>query len=648
MFMVFSFFIKIQKFLLLSFLLCIFVTAQKVSPTLWVQNASDLSFTDLPGRTEGSSFQLNGLSAGKKIGLYLKKEGCSLPEQSHYQIPDSRGRFHFDVGFPYGPGIYTVTVSVQKKGEDDTFWLLSEFKITSEAQSGSYKTRLNYYDVRESVSRNHFKLDPVEFENDYNFILKGKTGCKNLSFHVKKFPEGSSYQIDGHVKANSRFFGKIPAKNGPGIYKITVYGEFPKPGESGLNLIGSLFLKAQKEVPDDYNEMLRLTSAKPGADKLLIVNPLKKKWGYKFTLTGTTEMPDINMWLSISKEGQFCEEVAKIDEDGNFTFEHFFRFGPGEYTVNFWGFAPGEPLDEQELFTFTVVSEKPLPPSYGRPTPVTFYYGGRQNRLNLDLIPSETSGVLSVSGVTGYDVIQFEISNKTKRVPHYAYEAGYIDAGRFLWTLRPPWGDGEYFVTVYGYPGTDGNVKNQCASFETTFFNASGNLKQKGGDRQSELNSEMVEYIEKNIGNVIGGGDCEDLVRDFFYRTGAMWIPHDEVGPDDPRLPVSFDSPASKERFADIALPEYGRRIDPSKEKLKPGDITLYFMAVFHVNGKEHHVTSHVSVLYENIESKKWKIAHQGFAGQKEIVVTTRNFDDYASGVLRFYRPVKGITFSSR
>jgi hypothetical protein len=267
---------------------------------------------------------------------------------------------------------------------------------------------------------------------------------------------------------------------------------------------------------------------------------------------------------------------------------------------------------------------------------VSYFHGARPDHFRLEPFQESSDGLLLLRGESTYPALEFEIT-KQGGSPFYSYEASPVRRKRFAWRLRPPEGAGRYKINVFGYRSPGDHKKKHCGVFQANF---SG----KSLPRPRDLNTRLVAYVKANRGKRIGGGHCEDLLRGFFLNSGAMWKPHDTVGPNDPRLPRQLRSARDRERHADIALPEYGRRIDPAREALRPGDIVLYFMCVFRAKKRTTRVTSHVSVLYQRLKGKHWRIAHQGVRGQRHVVFTERDFGAHVSGVLRFYRPQQGLT----
>ncbi|HMB01403.1 MAG TPA: hypothetical protein VKS21_10495, partial [Spirochaetota bacterium] len=511
-----------KKFTIIILLFCqiIHVSGEKISPQMWVKDPSDLTFTKVPSKNEFTFFILRGKSQGYQIEVSLNKEGTALPEKNYYTKPDAKGNFSFKVYFPYGPGEYKANVLVKKSAKSDTFWILSEFKLNSKKNKGHYTVPFQYYFSEGHKSRNYFQLEPVEFNNRYDFLLKGVSSCKRISYHVKQLKSDKKFKVSALSLSGNRHSCRIPAKHGPGLYEITAYGEYPDDTGS-ISIIGHLILKASAALPGDYNYDTVVSQGKKNAAQTITIDPVAKNWPYELEITGQSKIR--NIWLTSAKDGYFCDEFPEMKKNGVFKFRHLLRHGPGKYFIYIYGTETPGIIDNEPYYEFEINARKKIPAGYGKPADISYHYGAQNYRLRLGVIDSETDSLLKINGRTTYDIIVLELSNSSAGLSEYAYEAGYIHNNRFSWKVRPPYGKGKYIIKVFGYPGTDGNFRNHCADFTVNF--KSGFLPEK-----KYLNKEMVQFIRKNIGKRVRNGDCEDLVKEFFAIYGAMWTPHDTVG----------------------------------------------------------------------------------------------------------------------
>ena len=132
------------------------------------------------------------------------------------------------------------------------------------------------------------------------------------------------------------------------------------------------------------------------------------------------------------------------------------------------------------------------------------------------------------------------------------------------------------------------------------------------------MNQQILTFVEENIGQQVRRGECWDLVAVPLNAYGAKW---------------------------DKAY-VYGRRYDPKKETVLPGDIIQFEgVQIRYTKGNTTYTESmlhHTAVVYEVQSTGVFDIAHQnnGFSGRK-VGISPLDLATVRKGKLLFYRHVK-------
>ena len=135
-----------------------------------------------------------------------------------------------------------------------------------------------------------------------------------------------------------------------------------------------------------------------------------------------------------------------------------------------------------------------------------------------------------------------------------------------------------------------------------------------------ELNQQIIDYVSSVIGKQVDRGECWDLANQALTRANADW---------------------------DRAF-VYGREIDPTKDKVYPGDI-IQFKNV-KVEYREGNTTykqemkQHTAIVYKVLRKGVYELAHQntGFSGRK-VGLSKFDLSTVKKGKMWFYRPVKNL-----
>lgn len=125
------------------------------------------------------------------------------------------------------------------------------------------------------------------------------------------------------------------------------------------------------------------------------------------------------------------------------------------------------------------------------------------------------------------------------------------------------------------------------------------------------LNGKIIEYVDKVIGKKVDRGECWDIVNEALNQSGAEW-----------------ESPE-----------DFGKKIRPGKDTIYPGDIIAFKNASWSVGDSKWHTgPQHYAIVYEVIDDKTFKIAHQNINKKKKVIVTELSLVNI-KGKIQFYRP---------
>ncbi|MBU2912794.1 hypothetical protein [Reichenbachiella agariperforans] len=138
-----------------------------------------------------------------------------------------------------------------------------------------------------------------------------------------------------------------------------------------------------------------------------------------------------------------------------------------------------------------------------------------------------------------------------------------------------------------------------------------------------ELNQKIVRYVDSVMGTKVDRGECWDLAAGALKYSGAY-----------------FDRSSMK------TISIYGRKLNPKKEDILPGDL-IQFENV-EMKWKDGNTTysatmaQHTAIVYQVNEPMNYEIAHQN-TGEwgKKVGVSNFRLDQVTKGKVMIYRPVK-------
>jgi hypothetical protein len=138
-----------------------------------------------------------------------------------------------------------------------------------------------------------------------------------------------------------------------------------------------------------------------------------------------------------------------------------------------------------------------------------------------------------------------------------------------------------------------------------------------------ELNAKIIAYVDEVMGTKVARGECWDLAAGALAQSGAY-----------------FDRSSQKTVLI------YGRKVNPEKEEIFPGDL-IQFENV-QLEWKEGNsiysssMAHHTAIVYKVNEKGNYEMAHQNTGGWgKKVGVSNFRLDRVTKGKVKIYRPIK-------
>ncbi len=136
-----------------------------------------------------------------------------------------------------------------------------------------------------------------------------------------------------------------------------------------------------------------------------------------------------------------------------------------------------------------------------------------------------------------------------------------------------------------------------------------------------KLNQKVIQYVNTVIGQQVGRGECWDLAAAALDYAGAY-----------------LDRSSQKSIYI------FGKKINPSKDQVYPGDILqIENLKIEYTEGNiiyTENMSHHTAIVYQIIAEDHFKIAHQNtnFSGRK-VGISELNMKNIKKGNIIFYRP---------
>lgn len=138
-----------------------------------------------------------------------------------------------------------------------------------------------------------------------------------------------------------------------------------------------------------------------------------------------------------------------------------------------------------------------------------------------------------------------------------------------------------------------------------------------------ELNSKIITYVDSVMGKKVDRGECWDLAAGALAYSGAY-----------------FDRSSMK------TVTIYGRKLNPKKEEVIPGDLIQF--ENIEMKWTEGNTTysaamgQHTAIVYKVNASGDFEIAHQNTSDWgKKVGVSNFNLNHVTKGKVMIYRPIK-------
>ena len=255
-------------------------------------------------------------------------------------------------------------------------------------------------------------------------------------------------------------------------------------------------------------------------------------------------------------------------------------------------------------------------PVLGAQTAEVEYYTGGNSIIKLSPVPLTNGNTVTLKGTVKYPNILLHVQ-KTGSARQRKYMVNIRGNALDCRVLMKD-GAGKYTFTFFGSPSLSrGNVNYDglCA------FDVVIRSNRAKAPPEQELNALVVAEAQKYSGKTVGRGECWDLAQQILDDIGADW-----------QRPTTF-----------------GRRIDWTKEEVKPGDIMqMYSLVLVEGNRTETYgLPQHTAIVEKVIAPGVYGLLHQNAGGKRIVTRSAFKMKNIQRGTLEVYRPVAGIVYPS-
>lgn len=260
------------------------------------------------------------------------------------------------------------------------------------------------------------------------------------------------------------------------------------------------------------------------------------------------------------------------------------------------------------VFTILFVAEAVLANS----SSMSWYTGG-EGKLSIKPISIDSSASAVFEGVTTLKTLVVTVAKKggRKRTNPIPLAADGSFNVRYLFKD----GVGSYTISFFG--SKESHSQNyQGLGFITLAVNKMPSAADLLG---LELNSKVIEYVDKVMGTTVGRGECWDLVQNALDINLADWD-----------RPVAFGQPVNSE-----------------SNDIKAGDIIQFrkLRTIEHLSGgvtkrETFGSPDHTAVIYKVLGKKHYTLAHQNVSGKRIVMKGNVNLANVSGGNYWIYRPV--------
>jgi len=137
-----------------------------------------------------------------------------------------------------------------------------------------------------------------------------------------------------------------------------------------------------------------------------------------------------------------------------------------------------------------------------------------------------------------------------------------------------------------------------------------------------DINKRIITYLESNIGETVGHGECWDLADQALTSAGAQ-----------------FDKSSQKTIYI------FGKMYNHDVDNILPGDILQFEgVTVSYKNGNmsfTENYKHHTAIVYRINSDKSLQLAHQNTSfGGRKVALNDFNLQNVKKGKIYFYHPI--------
>lgn len=252
------------------------------------------------------------------------------------------------------------------------------------------------------------------------------------------------------------------------------------------------------------------------------------------------------------------------------------------------------------------------------------YYSAQKANLSLESVPAAQVGKkITLTGQTTFKYVMIQVQSPQGDGAVHLHPG---KGGAFDVDLLFSRGAGAYRLTFFGSQQNVGRLEG------IAYLDLKVTASYKSTDRALDLGPRIAKYIRGQKGVSIGRGECWDAAQSALDLHGAFW----------------------KRTF------DYGRKITPGQESVRPGDI-LQFRELrleerdvddqgrsrirrFNIGNPDH-----TSIVLEVLEKGRYVVAHQNVNGVRHMLVEELDLTlSRIGGSYTVYRPLAGLVYRHR
>lgn len=242
---------------------------------------------------------------------------------------------------------------------------------------------------------------------------------------------------------------------------------------------------------------------------------------------------------------------------------------------------------------------------------ITWYSGG-EGRLTLKPVSLDGSSTLLLAGSTTGKTLVVKVAKKGGAARSNPVPLAADGSFSVRYLLKD--GTGTYTVTLFG-SGQKGALNYEGLAF----FSHTVREKLSADLLRLELNSRVIEYVNRVMGSRVGRGECWDLAQEALDMNLADWT-----------RPTKFGIP-----------------LNPETDAIKAGDI-IQFRSLKITEQLPGGVTrreslgepDHTAVIFKVLGKKRYTLAHQNVGGRRSVMNSDINLAKVTGGQYWIYRPV--------